>query len=56
MDTHKRGEAITRAEVVRRAVDDDTKRQTSDVETALSVTFGAAPDASVPSRGEWDRR
>lgn len=42
------------AEVIRTAVDrylDDYP----DPEAALSATFGAAPTATVPSRGEWER-
>ena len=55
IDTLRRAEGVTLAEVVRRALDDYFKRQTSDVETALSATFGAAPDAAAPDRNEWDR-
>ena len=55
IDTLTQAEGITLAEVVRRALDDYFKRQSSDVEAALAVTFGAVPDASAPSRDEWDR-
>ena len=55
IDTLRRAEGITLAEVVRRALDDYFRRQSSDVEAALSATFGAVPDASAPSRDEWDR-
>ncbi len=55
IDTLRRAEGITLAEVVRRALDDYFSRQSSDVEAALSATFGAVPDVSVPSRDEWDR-
>jgi len=55
IDTLTQAEGITLAEVVRRALDDYFKRQTADVEAALSGTFGVAPDASAPSRDEWDR-
>ncbi len=54
IDTVRRAEGVTLAEVVRRALDDYFRRQTSDVEAALSVTFGAVQDASAPSRDEWD--
>jgi predicted DNA-binding protein len=45
---------ITLAEVVRNALD---AYLTDDVDPsdALAATFGAVPDASVPSRDEWDR-
>jgi predicted DNA-binding protein len=55
IDTLTKAEGITLAEVVRRALDDYFRRQTSDVEAALSATFGAAPEASAPSRDEWNR-
>ena len=55
IDTLRRAEGITLAEVVRRALDDFFERQTSDVDVALSTTFGAAPDAVAPSRDEWER-
>ncbi|HUW01742.1 MAG TPA: CopG family transcriptional regulator [Acidimicrobiales bacterium] len=47
-------EGLTMAEVIRRALDvylDDRP----DPRTALERTFGSQPDASVPSREEWDR-
>ena len=45
---------LTMAEVVRRAVDDylDTE---PDAEHTLAATFGAVPDADVPSRDDWRR-
>jgi len=49
------GEGVTLAEVVRRAVDRYLETELPDPEDALAVTFGADPDASVPSRDEWDR-
>ena len=55
IDTLTQAEGITLAEVVRRALDDYFKRQSADVEAALSATFGAAPDASAPNRDEWNR-
>ena len=55
IDTVTRAEGITLAEVVRRALDDYFDRQSADVEAALSATFGASPEASAPSRDEWDR-
>ena len=44
---------ITMAELVRRAVDDYLDE--IDPTHALTATFGAAPDAEVPSRDDWDR-
>jgi predicted DNA-binding protein len=47
-------EGLTMAEIIRRALDgylDDLANS----EPALTATFGAAPDFSVPSREEWDR-
>lgn len=44
----------TMAQVVRRAVDDYLDDE-PDLEAALASTFGAAPDASVPSRDAWRR-
>jgi hypothetical protein len=43
------------AEIVRRALDSYLEDETPDPELALAATFGAAPDATVPSRDEWDR-
>jgi hypothetical protein len=42
------------AEIVRRALDAYLAGEV-DSSTALAATFGAVPDASVPSRDEWDR-
>ncbi len=53
--TLMRAEGVTMAEIVRRALDEYLERQSTDVEAALSATFGSVPDAAVPSRDEWDR-
>lgn len=45
---------LTMAEVVRRAVDEYLDDE-ADAELALEATFGAAPDAAVPSRDGWQR-
>lgn len=45
---------LTMAEVVRRAVDCYLDEE-PDAELVLSATFGAAPDADVPSREDWQR-
>lgn len=45
---------LTMAEVVRRAVDDFLDDE-PDPDQALAATFGAAPDAAVPSRDTWQR-
>jgi hypothetical protein len=47
-------EGVTMAEVVRRALDRYLGAET-DPAPALAATFGAAPDATGPSRDEWDR-
>lgn len=46
---------VTLAEVVRRALDVYLDIELPDPEPILTSTFGAAPDAVVPSRDEWDR-
>ena len=45
---------VTMAEVVRRAVDEYLDRD-ADAVGALASTFGAAPEAEVPSRDGWQR-
>lgn len=42
------------AEVIRRALDEYLGEEV-DASAALSSTFGAAPDASAPSREDWQR-
>ena len=48
-------EGVTMAEIIRRALDVYLKDENPDPELALAATFGAAADAAVPSRDEWDR-
>lgn len=48
-------EGVTMAEIIRRALDIYLRDENPDPEPALVATFGAAPEATVPSRGEWDR-
>lgn len=43
------------AEVIRAALDRYLSEGHVDVERAPSTTFGAVPDADVPSRDEWSR-
>ncbi len=45
----------TMAEVIRTALDRYLRDGDVDVDHALASTFGAAPEASVPSRDEWSR-
>jgi predicted DNA-binding protein len=45
---------LSMAEVVRRAIDHYLVDE-PDVELALGATFGAAPQAQVPSRDGWHR-
>lgn len=47
-------EGIPMAEVIRRALDAYLGDE-EDAVVALSSTFGAVPDASVPSREDWQR-
>lgn len=54
IDEIARAEGVTMAEVVRRALDVYLDRE-RDPAPVLAMTFGAAPDASVPSRDEWER-
>jgi predicted DNA-binding protein len=54
IDAVAASEGVTMAEIVRRALDSYLSNET-DVEAALAGSFGADPDASPPSRDEWDR-
>lgn len=54
IDQVAKAEGLTMAEVVRRALDAYLSGDV-DASAALHSTFGADPDASVPSRDEWDR-
>lgn len=47
---------LSLASVIREAVDLYLAKAPTDATTALENTFGAAPDASVPSRDEWELR
>ena len=47
-------DGLTMAEVIRRALDTYLGGR-SDPEESLAATFGADPNASVPSRDEWGR-
>ncbi|MGB5760682.1 MAG: CopG family transcriptional regulator [Acidimicrobiales bacterium] len=55
IDALAEAEGVTMAEIIRRALDSYLEGETPDPELALATTFGAAPDATVPSRDEWDR-
>jgi hypothetical protein len=48
-------EGMTLAEIVRRALDVYFDTELPDPAPILTATFGAAPDATVPGRDEWDR-
>ena len=54
IDEVAKARGVTMAEIVRRALDAYLAGEV-DPSTVLAATFGAAPDASVPSRDEWDR-
>lgn len=47
-------EGIPMAEVIRRALDEYLGDDV-DAAAVLASTFGAAPEASVPSREDWQR-
>ena len=47
-------EGVTMAEIIRRALDGYLEEQ-PDPRAVLAATFGAAPEAVVPSRDDWDR-
>jgi predicted DNA-binding protein len=55
IDALAEAEGVTMAEIVRRALDVYLGDEVPDPELALATTFGAAPDATMPSRDEWDR-
>jgi hypothetical protein len=54
IDELARSEGATMAEIVRRALDAYLSDEPNPA-AALAETFGADPDASAPSRNEWDR-
>lgn len=54
IDRVAESKGLTMAEVVRRAVDDYLDDE-PDAELTLTLTFGAAPEADVPSRDDWQR-
>ncbi|MGH8935010.1 MAG: CopG family transcriptional regulator [Acidimicrobiia bacterium] len=54
LDALAEAEGVTMAEIVRRALDAYLDEEAPDPELVLAATFGAAPDAAVPSRDEWD--
>ena len=47
-------EGLTMAQVIRRALDEYLD-DVPDPDAALDATFGAVPDATVPSRDSWAR-
>ena len=54
IDQVAKARGVTMAEIVRRALDAYLPEDV-DPSAMLAATFGAVPDASVPSRDEWDR-
>ncbi len=54
IDEIARAEGVSLAEVVRRALDRYLQAD-HDPAPALAATFGADPEAGVPSRDEWER-
>ena len=55
IDAISKAEGLTMAEIIRRALDRYLDQVFPDSGVALSATFGASPNADVPSRDEWDR-
>lgn len=55
IDAVAEAEGVTMAAIIRRALDVYFEDESPDPELALAATFGAAPDATAPSRAEWDR-
>jgi hypothetical protein len=56
LDELGRREKKKLAELIRQAVDDYLAEKRQDLQAALNQTFGLAPDASFPSRDEWEHR
>ena len=54
IDRAAASEGVTMAEVIRRALDRYLLEE-ADPSAVLSSTFGADPEAAVPSRDEWER-
>lgn len=54
IDAAAASEGVTMAEIIRRALDAYLPAE-ADAVAALTATFGADPDATPPSRDEWDR-
>lgn len=54
IDELAKAEGVTMAEIIRRALDGYLEDQ-PDSKAALAATFGAHPEAIVPSRDEWNR-
>ena len=55
IDALAEAEGATMAEIIRRALDRYLDGEVPDPDLALAATFGAVPDATAPSRDEWDR-
>ena len=55
IDVLAKAEGVTMAEIIRRALDLYLEDEDPDPAPALATTFGAAPNATAPSRDEWDR-
>lgn len=55
IDQVSAAEGVPMAEVIRRALDRYLSESTIDASTTLLKTFGADPEARVPTRDEWDR-
>ena len=49
-------EGVSLAELIRAAVDEYLEGRPHGIDDALAESFGTVPDATAPSRSEWDRR
>ncbi|MGH8925717.1 MAG: CopG family transcriptional regulator [Acidimicrobiia bacterium] len=53
IDALTKSKGVTMAEIIRRALDFYLEGESPDPAVGLAATFGADPDATVPSRDEW---
>lgn len=55
IDARARRDGTSLAHVVREALDQYLIDAAADIESALTESFGALPDLTVPDRDEWAR-
>lgn len=56
LDRLSEREGASLAELIRDAVDEYLDSRPVGIDEALEASFGAVPDAEMPSRREWGRR